>query len=829
MENASRAAHAYEDTNIVNLGTKTTMHTRTVDCRHGKFTVFDEDELVGLSLVTYGEYSEGEVSVFNKVLQPGDVAIDVGANIGALTIPMARLVGEHGKVHAFEASRVNFELLQRNVQQNNLVEATELYYLAASDHAGRIKVDRQSALHAYCRPDINVGEFEIACITIDDLGLKRCKLIKIDVDGHELEVLNGAVETIARCRPVIYIENEIAQKREAMVAWLIDHGYRLFWHRPYLFNIDNWRGDKKNIFGALVSIMNVCIPDEVGYEVQALEEVSDYRDDDAMFLREAQRYMKYVERDPDDLQSRWMAAHYGNLMQWREWSRSLINDNLTRDHLHTPTLALRAYMNLQDGQYGREGWAGYEIRHKQPNRHQFGGDRAFLTDRWEGEPTDKPVLIWSEQGFGDNIMFARFFSHVLKRAPNAFLEVRPELFELFEHSGIAYDLYRLGRTLPPFELQLPLPSTAWALGADEAMIRTAGPYLFVDPLLVANWRGCGNIRLGQTPDGPLHGATIGLCHKGSATSERPYTRDIPKELLMPLVRKHGPVFPLEQTGQFELFAMTAAAIKALDLVITVDTSIAHLAGALGVPTWLLLSFDPDFRWGLQGSSTIWYPSLRIFRQPKFRDWQSVIDEVMAELEKLMNILFRCVPKLEGVLPRPAPAAEGLPGWIKAMPQTVFSDVKNEEIDTVKKCPPFIDAMTCGFLMPLATDVRYENGMFYWDREALGGRAPIDYHENIQVAGSPMFDIDRSLLKFNNYWTIKTPPGYSVLLTHPVNRYDLPFITATGLVDSDRYCDNFINFPARWHAIDFNGTLPKGTPIAQCIPVKRESWAGNSKP
>ena len=102
--------------------------------------------------------------------------------------------------------------------------------------------------------------------------------------------------------------------------------------------------------------------------------------------------------------------------------------------------------------------------------------------------------------------------------------------------------------------------------------------------------------------------------------------------MMPLVRKYGPVFPLDQEGQFESFAMTAAAIKALDLVITVDTSIAHLAGALGVPTWLLLIFDPDFRWGLESERTIWYPSIRIFRQPKFRDWASVIDEVMAALE-----------------------------------------------------------------------------------------------------------------------------------------------------------------------------------------------------
>ena len=207
---------------------------------------------------------------------------------------------------------------------------------------------------------------------------------------------------------------------------------------------------------------------------------------------------------------------------------------------------------------------------------------------------------------------------MLERAPNAFLECRPELYELFEGSGVAPPgrLCRLGRTLPPYSLQLPLPSVAWAIGADREMIRkSAGlAYLDVDPMLVDNWRGRGNVRLGQLPEGPLNGARIGLCHKGSATSERPYTRDVPKELLMPLVRKFGPVFPLDQGGQFDSFAMTAAAIKALELVITVDTSIAHLAGALGVPTWLLLSWDPDFRWGLEGSKTVWYQNMRIFRQ-----------------------------------------------------------------------------------------------------------------------------------------------------------------------------------------------------------------------
>ena len=83
--------------------------------------------------------------------------------------------------------------------------------------------------------------------------------------------------------------------------------------------------------------------------------------------------------------------------------------------------------------------------------------------------------------------------------------------------------------------------------------------------------------------------------------------------------------------------------------------------------------------------------------------------------------------------------------------------------------------------------------------------------------------DQFLIKFHNLWTVQAPPGYSLLFTHPVNRSDLPFTTLTGLVDCDRYHDNWINFPAHWHDADFSGVLPRGTPVAQCYPVKRQTW------
>jgi hypothetical protein len=197
----------------------------------------------------------------------------------------------------------------------------------------------------------------------------------------------------------------------------------------------------------------------------------------------------------------------------------------------------------------------------------------------------------------------------------------------------------------------------------------------------------------------------------------------------------------------------------------------------------------------------------------------------------MTITFRCPPELEPILPRPIPAVLGLPDWFKTMPQKAFSTVLQTEQMTVKKCPPFIDAMTYGFLIPLAIDLHVRDGEFTWDFDVPKGfvseysHSPIGFHDPSQAIGTPMCDDDRFIIKFNSFWIIEAPPGYSVLFTHPINRHDLPFTTLTGLVDCDTFRDSPVNFPARWNDASFNGVLPKGTPIAQCVPVKRESWVG----
>jgi hypothetical protein len=195
-----------------------------------------------------------------------------------------------------------------------------------------------------------------------------------------------------------------------------------------------------------------------------------------------------------------------------------------------------------------------------------------------------------------------------------------------------------------------------------------------------------------------------------------------------------------------------------------------------------------------------------------------------------TITFRCPQELEGRLPPPVPAAAGLPDWVRAMPAQAFSATAGADEDTVKRCPPFLDAMTAGFLIPLFCDVRVKDGAFSWDADLPAGgsvayaRSPLGFHDPAQVAGTPLHDADQFVVKFHNLWTIETPPGYALLITHPANRFDLPFRTLTGLVDCDRYHDVWIHFPAHWEDAAFEGVLPRGTPVAQCIPVKREAWS-----
>ena len=194
----------------------------------------------------------------------------------------------------------------------------------------------------------------------------------------------------------------------------------------------------------------------------------------------------------------------------------------------------------------------------------------------------------------------------------------------------------------------------------------------------------------------------------------------------------------------------------------------------------------------------------------------------------MNITFRCDPALIDVLPRPVPARTALPQWLREMAPRADSALHQRAIRTVKQCPPFVDAMAHGVMILLPCDVHVEAGQFRWDwpLPALSvsnhPRAPLSFHVPEQIAGSPLAHGAQSAIKFNSFWTISLEDGWSLMAVHPVNRDDLPFRLVTGLVDADRFNEVGINFPAVWTQPDFVGTLPRGTPIAQCYPVPREA-------
>jgi len=196
----------------------------------------------------------------------------------------------------------------------------------------------------------------------------------------------------------------------------------------------------------------------------------------------------------------------------------------------------------------------------------------------------------------------------------------------------------------------------------------------------------------------------------------------------------------------------------------------------------------------------------------------------------MRIVFRCDPALAGLLPRPVPAREALPRWLSDMPRHVFSDTHGADVRTVKHCPPFIDAMSYGFVIPLPCDVTVNRGALSWDWDipppaaGMHPRSPISFHVPAQVVGTPLHAPGQVIVKFNSFWTVQLEPGWSLFAAHPANRADLPFRLLSGLVDADRFHDVGILFPAVWLDPGFEGVLPRGMPVAQCFAVPRAPMA-----
>jgi FkbM family methyltransferase len=245
-------------------------------CRHGTFTYLRTDLYIGRSLELYGEWAEGEIILFRRLLRPGAVVIDVGANIGTHALPLAKIVGEEGAIYAFEPQQEIFEILVSNLNANNVgnVKAHRAA-VGATDGTCRIPQIDYSSANNFGLVSVGKGDLEVPEIAIDSLELQRIDLIKVDVEGAEADVLRGATSTLMKLRPILYVENNNRQKSKALVKLIREMRYRAWWHLSAYYNEANFSGNSHNVWPSLFDPYVICLPEESLVPQWPLEEVRD--------------------------------------------------------------------------------------------------------------------------------------------------------------------------------------------------------------------------------------------------------------------------------------------------------------------------------------------------------------------------------------------------------------------------------------------------------------------------------------------------------------------------------------------------------------------------
>jgi len=234
-------------------------------CRHGLMLYLAADTTIGRALELYGEFAESENELMMEIVKHGDVLLDVGANIGTVTLPLARRIGSSGLLISFEPQRVIFQHLCANIALNGLTHV-DARRTAVGSAAGQIYVPLVAATTSTNFGGVTLlGNAEgepVPMIAIDDLKLERCAFIKIDVEGMEAAVLQGAEQTIARARPAIYFEAKRTAATPSCFAWLLKREYRLYWHFAAFFRTSNFRNVANNVFDGRGDINALAIPAE---------------------------------------------------------------------------------------------------------------------------------------------------------------------------------------------------------------------------------------------------------------------------------------------------------------------------------------------------------------------------------------------------------------------------------------------------------------------------------------------------------------------------------------------------------------------------------------
>jgi TPR repeat/Tetratricopeptide repeat len=299
---------------------------------------------------------------------------------------------------------------------------------------------------------------------------------------------------------------------------------------------------------------------------------------------------------------------------------------------------------LLEGDY-RNGWTEFE--HRLNIDELRPGKRKCREPRWDGRNLQgQRILIHAEQGFGDSIQFARYVPMLTEFGGKVILEIPPELHRLFSESKLAPQVIARGQPLPEFDVQCPLMSLPLMFDTSATTVPAKVPYLSPGDDILSKWKR----RVGSQTDR----LKVGIAWSGNPAQANFRNKSIPLAKLEGLAEVPGVDFyslqvgpaaaELGASGRFPNvndlthdlhdFADTAGLMQSLDLIISIDTAVAHLAGALARPVWVLLSFVADWRFLLNRVDNPWYPTMRIFRQSKIGDWDEPVRQMIAALNSL---------------------------------------------------------------------------------------------------------------------------------------------------------------------------------------------------
>jgi len=510
----------------------------------------------------------------------------------------------------------------REDPQRLFVEAGTL--AARGDHASAAALYRECLgllpHHPQILTALGIAEMELSDLT-PAIGHLRLSLA---INAHQPEAWHNlayGLQRIGRCEEaLVAVCNAVAQKSSLQVSWLLRG------------NLEWTLGRVEQAHQSYARAAQLCPNDpqvhyNLGNTLLAL-----MRYDEAM-----ESYRRCLALAPNFVDAMInLGAVYDSLGKFAEaeafYDKALTAvPNYAEAEWNKGVLALargdfKAGLSLYERRWQTKSFAGHSIQTAQP--------------RWRGEDiTGKTILIWAEQGLGDTIQFCRYVPMVCARAARVIFACQPRLMDVMANLKGDFVLTSKEARQPNFDVHCPIMDLPLALGTTLETVPADIPYLSADPTKLKQF----DAALGPGP-------RIGLVWSSHGMNIRGRPRNLPPRLLEPLLDLTGTFHILQKeispqdeawlTGIPRLqrhdreqkhFSDAAALVANMDLVLTVDTSVPHLAGALGKPVWVMLPYAADWRWLKDRADSPWYPTVRLFRQPALGDWTSVIREIRTAL------------------------------------------------------------------------------------------------------------------------------------------------------------------------------------------------------